>query len=263
MSFTRATTNGHTPFNNIAINKLCKIIRIAKTRSKFRLIYIPNPEYMAKLKSLLPELESILKHLEENSRNFAFSTGRNSALNAFQHIGYRYTLSFDIKDFFDSITVDHVSKLIPAEIIELCFVDGAPRQGLPTSPIISSIAFSPCDRKILYLLEMCDIDAVYTRYADDLIFSFANKIDAGKINTLVRQALVEHGFSLNEKKTRLQDSNNGRVIITGIAVDDRGLHPTRRTLRKIRAAKHQRNTTSISGLSEWAKCKLPKVICKK
>lgn len=241
-------------------NRSCRIIRLAKSKSQFRLIYNPNYEYKRYLKSLLPTLEKILENLNGRDLNYAFSHGRNSALNAFQHIGHRYTLSLDLKDFFDSIRKDHVSKLIPSNIIEHCFVDGAPRQGLPTSPIISSIAFSACDQKILKSLKSFKLDATYTRYADDLIFSFKNKADGGKISTLVRHALSEHGFHINERKTKLQDIKNGRVIITGIAIDSNGLHPTRTTLKRIRAAKHQNNKPSFTGLEEWSKCKFPKRI---
>ncbi len=245
--------------SNNAINfKHCSVIRIAKSRCKFRLIYIPNPAYKTKLQELLPKLEEILETHDECQANYAFSKGRNSALNAFQHIGYRYTISLDIQDFFDSITTRHVVETIPSDIVELCFVDGAPRQGLPTSPIVSSIAFLACDKQIKNLLERHRIQAVYTRYADDLIFSFNKKEDSGKILTLARQVLNEHGFHLNENKTRLQDSKNGRVVITGIAIDSRGLHPTRRTLKNIRAAKHQNNKSSARGLEEWAKCTLPR-----
>lgn len=260
MAFKGAITKSGISVENFQIDKSCQIIRMPKGRSKFRLIYIPNPEYMKQLRKLLPGLLDILMSLDGQRADYAFSPRRNSVLNAFQHIGYRYTLSFDLKDFFDSITVDHVSDLISADVVDFCFVDGAPRQGLPTSPVISSIAFASCDREIQDLLSKFGLDAIYTRYADDLVFSFNRKSDAGKINTLVRHVLVDHNFILNERKTSLQDSLNGRVIITGIAVDARGLHPTRRTLKKIRAAKHQNNISSVRGLEEWAKCKFPKAI---
>lgn len=172
-------------------------ISIPKSKSKFRLIYIPSPVLALELRKLLPELEGILEGLDCSLVNYGFTKGKNCALNAFQHIGKRYSLSFDLQDFFDTITISHVEKLIPRQLIDKCFVDGGPRQGLPTSPIISSIAFTPCDEKILNLLRSFEIDAIYTRYADDLTFGFNEPRDAEKIELIVRKVLFEHGFILN------------------------------------------------------------------
>ena len=52
------------------------------------------------------------------------------------------------------------------------------------------------------------------------------------------------------------------VIITGVAIDDKGAHPTRKTLKKIRAAKHSGNNKSLYGLLEWSKCNPPKALKK-
>jgi hypothetical protein len=164
----------------------------------------------------------------------------------------------DLEDFFGSTSRCHVQSVIPESIIQQCFVNGSPKQGLPTSPIISTIAFLPCDKKIIETLKRLNIDATYTRYADDLIFSFNELKEDGKIRFAVRQIVERSGFTINEEKTKLQDVNNGRVIITGIAVDRSGLYATRRTKKKIRAAIHQNNTGSMKGLVEWSKCRLPK-----
>lgn len=231
--------------------------RIPKGRGKFREVIIPSKEDRARLRSLLPELERILDKLDGPSANFAFQRNKNCALKAFQHIGYRYTLSIDLEDFFDSINTEHVSGMIPARILEQCMVDGRARQGLPTSPIISTIAFLPLDGRILDALHSLRLEAVYTRYADDLVFSFDDRRISGAIKTIVRQIVTDAGFRINERKTRLQDSQNGRIVITGIGVDKDGLHATRRTKKRMRAAQHQNNHSSLSGLAEWAKCKVP------
>jgi len=163
----------------------------------------------------------------------------------------------DLEDFFGCVTPNHVAKIIPESIIQQCFIDGTAKQGLPTSPIIATIAFLPFDKRITNALAKIGIDAVYTRYADDLVFSFQDHNSAGKIKTVVRQIVTDGGFRMNETKTRLQDAKNGRKVITGIAIDHHGLHSTRRTKKKIRAALHQDNQDSLKGLTEWSKCKLP------
>lgn len=123
--------------------------------------------------------------------------------------------------------------------------------------MIATIAFLPCDRRIVELLGKLDIRAVYTRYADDLAFSFDDRRQAGRIGVIVRQIVEKHGFKINDRKTKLQDAKNGRTVITGLAIDSRGIYPTRRTRKKIRAAIHQQNIQSLRGLVEWSKCKLP------
>lgn len=236
-----------------------RISRIPKRNGTFREIYIPDSELKQSLRQLLPLLEQILDDLDKTQSNYAFQALKNCALNAYQHIGYRYTLSLDLEDFFDSVTPDHITPLMHQTIIDQCFINGSPRQGLPTSPVITTIAFLEYDKRIINLMNRLGISAIYTRYADDLIFSFDDKRETGRIQYMVRQALLDSGFVINNRKTTLQDARNGRRIITGIAVDHHGLHATRRIRRKIRAAIHQKNEDSRMGLEEWAKCQLPSI----
>lgn len=237
-----------------------KVALIPKGNGSYRNIYIPSAVMKEKLLGFMPRLHEISDDLDSCKANYAFQKGKNCALNAFQHIGHRFVLSMDLKDFFNSVTVKHVSGLIPRHIIEACFIDGNPKQGLPTSPAIATIAFFYCDKIIINALRILNIDATYTRYADDLIFSFNDEACSGKIQQVVRQIVESNGFKINDNKTKFQDIKNGRIVITGIAVSSAGLHATRRTKKKIRAAKHQGNHNSLTGLDEWSKCKLPRAI---
>ena len=237
-----------------------RVTKIPKRAGAFRHIYIAHPEDNLRLRGLLPKLEKVLASADGCRANYAFERGKNCALNAFQHLGRRYTLSMDLEDFFDSVTPSHVADLLPPSIIQQCFIDGNPKQGLPTSPLIATIAFLACDKLIVQLLSKLGVEAIYTRYADDLIFSFDDIAHRGKILTIVRQVLETHGFRLNSRKTRLQDAKNGRRVVTGIALDQLGLHSTRRIKGKMRAACHQNKADSLRGLTEWSKCKLPAAI---
>lgn len=247
--------------NSISLSGLFyRIVQIPKGLGEFRKIYIASPDCNKILRGFLPELERVLAEVDDFKLNFAFERDKNCALHALQHIGGRYVLSIDLKDFFDSVVPAHVCDVIPDYIINQCFIDGNPKQGLPTSPLIATIAFLKCDKKIIHMLNKLDISAVYTRYADDLVFSFNERRYAGQICTIVRQIVENQGFKINERKTTLQDAKNGRVIVTGIAIDPKGLYPTRRTKKKIRAAIHQENSSSLRGLLDWSKCKLPNSI---
>ena len=123
-----------------------RIARIPKRNGQFRQIYIPSKASGRRLRSLLPELENILAGIGGSNWNYAFEKGKNCALNAFQHIGHRYTLSMDIHDFFDNVSDDHIKGIIPKHLVDQCFIQGRPRQGLPTSPLIATIAFVACDK---------------------------------------------------------------------------------------------------------------------
>ena len=211
--------------------KQYKVFQLSKGR-KTRNIYIVNPLKKFKLVKLIPCLEDNLKKVDQTNVNYAFEKGKNCSLGAMNHIGYKYTISFDLVNFFDSVRKSHVEGILDNEVINFCFIDGAPRQGLPTSPLIATIAFLKCDQIILDHIKKNKIDAVYTRYADDLIFSFNNIQDRGKITFLVDKATEASNFTINTNKTKFQNSKNGMRIITGLAVDNFGVHSTRKTKKK-------------------------------
>jgi hypothetical protein len=233
-----------------------KTFEIDKRNGKTRTVYSVNNHLKIQLKECLPYLENRLTELDNSNVNYAFEKGKNCVQGALKHIGFKYTLSMDLANFFDSIKREHVSDLIDKNVLDLCLIDDAPKQGLPTSPLIATIAFLKCDEKILNYSKYNNI--VYTRYADDLIFSFNERSNYIKIESLVNSIVDSHNFSINPNKTKLQSYKNGRRIITGIGVDKDKIYPTRKILKKIRAAVHQRHKFSHSGLVEWSKCKLPK-----
>lgn len=237
-----------------------KIVKIPKKNGFYREICIVDDNTKKELKKLLPVLEKRHLKLDKLKANYAFIKGRNCVLNALQHVGYNFTLSLDLENFFDSVTPIHLQRLVEPSLLRKCLIEGSPKQGLPTSPLLASIAFTPYDEKIHSILQNLKIPAVYTRYADDLTFSFNKKEYSGQIQFTVGQVLASSGFLINNRKTKLQNLKNGRIIITGIGIDKNGLHPTRKTRKKIRAATHQRNLDSLRGLLEWEKCKLPKSV---
>ncbi|MGB6018309.1 MAG: reverse transcriptase domain-containing protein, partial [Sulfurimonadaceae bacterium] len=142
--------------------------------------------------------------------------------------------------------------------LSLCFIDGISRQGLPTSPLIANLAFLKLDKMIKSAIAEEGVYTVYTRYADDLIFSFNHKEFAETLEKLVEKIVTDGGFLLNRKKTKLQSAKSGRRMITGIGVDENDIYPTRKLKRRIRAAVHQKNREKAFGLLSWAECKKPR-----
>ena len=187
----------------------------------------------------------------------AFLKHRNCVTNAEIHLGKQYVLSLDIRDFFDSITHDALVGYVHPALLFWLLEDGAPRQGLPTSPALSNIAMIEVDRRIRSLCEELG-DVSFSRYADDITVGFQDASLRNVLQKGIKAILASAGFRLNKHKTRLQNARNGSIHITGVAIDNQGVRPTRKTLRRIRAAKHQKNTAQVTGLTEWALCKLPR-----
>lgn len=240
------------------MKKQYKIIKLPKGDGRFRTIYAPSKAYKEKLTSFLLDLQQKVHDADKDRTIHGFMRGRGPVSNALKHVGYAYTLSLDLKDFFDSVNAEMVRGYLSEEELNLCFIDGIARQGLPTSPLIANLAFLKLDKMIKNAIAEEGTFTVYTRYADDLIFSFNNKDFAATLETLVEKIVTGGGFVLNRKKTKLQSAKQGRRMITGIGVGERGIYPSRKLKRRIRAAIHQKNREKAFGLLSWAECKEPR-----
>lgn len=183
---------------------------------------------------------------------------KNCVTNAISHIKNRYVLCLDIENFFESIKVDNLLKYVPEEILNIVLVNKVVVQGFPTSPILSNIGMIDVDFELIMALRKIKSEITYSRYADDLTISFNDLTFLPEIKDCISSILNSHSLNLNLAKTSLQDKDKGRAIITGIGVSYSGIHPSRKTLKKIRAAKHQKNLRSYIGLNEWSKCKKPR-----
>lgn len=233
-----------------------RIVKLPKRkRGEYRTIYVPSREEKVQLRSIAGDIARKAERLA-GSVVHGFTRGRNAVTNAQQHVGYAYTTCFDLKDFFDTVTERQLRGKLKKAELALVLVDGAARQGLPTSPAVANLAAADMDAAIL---KWCDKKGiVYTRYADDLAFSYN---DPGMLPELLKTipAIVSRcGFKINASKTRTMSAKAGRRTITGVAVDDTGVYPTRRAKRRLRAAEHQKRTNQARGLREWCAVKTPR-----
>jgi len=231
-----------------------QITRIPKKNGKFRTIYAPNPEEKEGYRKLITELMPLAYQLCDPGVVHGFMPGKSPITNALSHINKEFTLCMDMQDFFDTVTWRNLQGLLPDDMIEQVLYDGSARQGLPTSPIVSNICASPMDTQIK---DEIPAEVTYTRYADDLCFSFNTKGLAKELIATAITAMEARRFKLNKKKTRLQWAGAGRRIITGVAVEGDSIYPTRRVKRKYRAACHQQHKGSMHGLREWMRQRPP------
>lgn len=144
--------------------------------------------------------------------------------NAKKHVGKELVISFDIKDFFPSITYADVLRMfvymgykldVAHLLTKLCTSENdVLPQGSPASPSISNLILLKLDKRLGKLAETINCD--YSRYADDITFSGDKKIKS--IIPLVKSIINEEGFTVNEDKVRLRYSNQKQEV-TGLTVN--------------------------------------------
>lgn len=230
---------------------------INKGNGKFRLIYAPDARERSELRSVLGQIERKCRMSDKDGVVHGFTRRRSCVTNALAHVGREYTLKMDLQDFFDSVGERQLKGRLSKDELSKVLVDGAARQGLPTSPAVANLAARPMDKAIIKLRTK-GWDFVYTRYADDLTLSFDDPDMADRLKAKVLEIARRNGFQVNASKTKLMRARDGRRHITGLAVDGDGVYPTRKTKRRLRAALHQRNKEQARGLAEWCRCALPK-----
>lgn len=243
------------------------LIKIPKKSGGFREIYICPKDFKAKNRAHLPYLNKVQLNLCDNEIVHGFIKYKSSVTNVMAHRFYRYTLSFDLKNFFDTVTIEMIKDIknitgeyvFTQDTIDDCFINGRAYQGIPTSPIVANLAAINLDKKIKKACnELGNI--TYTRYADDLSFSFNDRKFYEQLKNIIPQIIESEGFITNERKTRLQDGKYFDRIITGVLINSFRIKIPRKTRRKLRAALHKpKNSQSGKGLLEWSKLKMPKV----
>jgi RNA-directed DNA polymerase len=233
---------------------------IPKRSGGKRLIMAPKRRLKAIQRKLLELLVGKLP-LSENAH--AFRRGRSIRTGAEPHVGKRFVLKLDLKDFFPSVTFARVRGLLiaygysfpvattlavvmteaerqPVEVDGKVFhVPVSQRhcvQGAPTSPGICNALLLRLDHRLAGLAKKRGL--VYTRYADDLTFSGeVDRTTTDKFRCVVNRIVSEEGFVIHAAKTRLMGQGN-RQTVTGVVVNQT-LGLSRQERRRLRAMAHQ------------------------
>lgn len=208
-------------------------------------------------------LEGVLAKLPLHGDAHGFVPGRSSLTNAQPHVGARFVLNLDLKDFFPSIGFPRIRGILAATGFSPCaatilallctesprqelglagqrlFVATGPRalpQGACTSPALANLTARFLDARLAGLAKAWGW--TYTRYADDLTFSSgAAEADIGRMLTAVRNVVGDEGFTVNEAKTRVLRRSQAQEV-TGLVVNERPKAP-RQLIRRIRAILHR------------------------
>lgn len=216
---------------------------IPKRSGGTRPISAPDPELMQVQRLIHRRL---LLRLKTHPAATGFQRNHSIVTNAAFHAGRAVVLSMDIKDFFGRTSSDRIRKYFrfagwnkeTANLLtDLCTYRGGLPQGAPTSPRLSNLVNCRLDARITALAERRG--ARYTRYADDLTFSFESD-DSDAIHELIRAVklvLQDEGYEIHHRRKLRIRRRHQRQFVTGLVVNEQPALP-RTTRRKLRAIEH-------------------------
>lgn len=214
-------------------------------------------------------LDQVLSQVAVHPAAHGFVPGRSTVTNAAVHQGAKLIIKFDLSNFFPTIGFFRVAGLfaslgyqvhdmpgtigrtssgdnenrVACTLARLCTYTpsahgwhrGYAPQGAPTSPTISNLVCRKLDTRLAGLAQKWE--GRYTRYADDLTFSFdADDITIGRFRWWVDQICQQEGFLINYRKFRVLRQSQ-RQSVTGIVVND-CLRVPRDQRRRFRAILH-------------------------
>ncbi|MCQ2514590.1 MAG: retron Ec67 family RNA-directed DNA polymerase/endonuclease [Ruminococcus sp.] len=220
------------------INNCYHSFSIPKKSGGERIICAPNDDLknlQKKLATILYKIQEKVWRIENTNPNIShgFTKKKSIVTNASIHTKKKYILNIDLNNFFDSFHFGRVCGYfeknkyfkLPHEVAiilaQLTCYKGVLPQGAPTSPIITNLICQILDYRLLNIAKAFRLD--YTRYADDLTFSTNDKHFIENYDNFYAKINIEinkSGFSINEKKTRLQYKYS-RQTVTGLVVNEK------------------------------------------
>lgn len=218
-----------------------KVFLIQKRNGTPRVIQEPR----IKLKEL--QLK-VLAFLEENGGQpkvcvHGFTKKRSIVTNARQHCSKQtqHLLNIDLENFFPSISFFRVrgvfqkkpfscSHSVATVLAHLCTHENELPQGAPTSPMLANLVCRRLDGDLMGLARRHR--ATYTRYADDITFSFSIR-DAARLPENIcsyasgalilgqelQNIITANNFQINPTKNRLSNRLH-RLEVTGITINE-------------------------------------------
>ncbi|MDP4332180.1 reverse transcriptase family protein [Curtobacterium sp. A7_M15] len=217
-------------------------------------------------------LDELLTALPVHDAAHGFVGGRSVVSGAAAHTGRQVVVTADLTSFFASVTAPTVygvfrstgfaeplahvltgvcTHRVPVHVLGAMPDGGRPEerqalrgmlreahlpQGAPTSPALANTALRHLDARLAGWA--ASVDAVYTRYADDLTFSGDDRLAARPDAFLrgVDRIVTEQGLRLNPSKTRVR-RRGSRQSVTGVVVNER-TSPGRREVDRLHAILH-------------------------
>jgi RNA-directed DNA polymerase len=216
---------------------------IPKRTGGKRIIQSPNRELKVIQRRILHRL---LKRIRSHPAARGFERRQSIVTNALPHREKAIVLRMDVKDFFRSTQSHRVrdmflrlgwNKEAATLITKLCTYEEGLPQGAPTSPRLSNLVNLRLDIRLAAAAKKASAD--YTRYADDLTFSFKkdDSLTARKMIRVTKLVLEDFGYQLHTRKKLHIRRQHQQQLVTGLVVNDR-VRLTRKTRRWLRAVEH-------------------------
>jgi retron-type reverse transcriptase len=234
---------------------------ISKRSGGVRQLFAPH-EKLATAQEWI--LKSILDKVPTHPAAHGFVKGRSTVTNATEHVDRAVVINTDLENFFPTITFHRVLGIFKqlgyspaaATILALLCTESPRRlvtyagrpyevatgpsalpQGACTSPALSNLAARRLDSRLTGIARK--LEYTYTRYADDLSFSFTGPSDPkiGYLLSRIRHIAQDEGFTVNEPKTRVL-KRAARQEVTGVVVNQRPGVP-RPLYKRLRAILHR------------------------
>lgn len=244
-------------------SKLCYTVYKKHTDNLYKEFTIPKKKggirKTSSPKPILKNLQSKLKLLLDDlycphPSASAFIANRGLIYNTSPHVKKALIFNIDLKSFYGSIHFGRVKGMLISKpyclrkdtaqlIAHICCYKETIPQGAPTSTTISNMICRRLDRELSLLAKKNH--AYYTRYADDLTFSFhkikQNKIcdyedDKWKPSHLLTKIISNNTFNINHTKTR-GETSRCRQVVTGLKVNAK-VNVDRRYIRTTKAMIH-------------------------
>jgi hypothetical protein len=218
-------------------------VTVPKRSGGQRVLRVPDPATKAIQRRLL---HSVLDGIPIHPTAHGFERGRSIVTNARPHVGRAVVIKMDIVDFFGSTSAGRIRRLFrvlgwdaetAALLTNLTVDGGALPQGAPTSPRLANLVNVRLDARLARLGEA--LGGTYTRYADDLTFSFAEADHAATADLLAatKKIVRQEGYQLHlDRKLQIRRRHH-RQIVTGLVVNERVALPRSRR-RWLRAVEH-------------------------
>ncbi len=231
--------------------RLYREIILTKPTGESRTINAPTDELKAIQRAILDE---ILAYEPVMPCVYGFGPGKSIVENASLHAQSPFVLNADLKNFFPSVHVSRVRRLLMALGATLCMIETLTRlttlnhclpQGAPTSPYLATLALSHLDRRVMKLCAANRL--IYTRYFDDIAISGDSR--AHELVGTLAEIVFAEGYRMHTDKRKLRFYGpRDTKVVTGIHIVDGEL----RVPNADEILEHVRSLqfAGLSGLSE-------------
>ncbi len=251
---------------------------IPKKSGGMRHIAAPKTKLKAAQKQILDE---ILEKVKISDLSHGFIKSRSILTGAKAHnTSPDLLINIDLENFFPTITFERVRGLyqsfgysgyiasllamictycerMPLEVKEeIKYIKTSDRilpQGSPASPMITNIICKNMDKRIDGLCKKLGI--TYTRYADDMSFSYMGDIKnfaIGNFLNSINKIIEAEGFHMKNEKTHILRKNN-RQYITGIVINNEEIGVPKKWVKILKASIYNAQKLKASGSSVSSK----------